>query len=65
MKQNKQKNVELKTYTSPAVRVVSFTVERGFAGSGDEKDVKAEKVSVFGDGNQVTGWNRDLSSDNS
>lgn len=56
MKQNKQKKVELKTYTSPTVKVVSFTIERGFAGSGEEDDVKAEKASVYEDGNQVTGW---------
>ena len=54
-------STNLKMYISPTVRVVSFTVERGFAGS---NDVKAEEARVYGDGNQVTGWSRDLSTDN-
>lgn len=64
MKQNMQKNTKLKIYISPTVKMVSFTVERGFAGT---NDVKAEEARVYGDGNQVTGWtgwSRDLSSDN-
>jgi hypothetical protein len=63
MKQNMQKNTKLKIYISPTVKMVSFTVERGFDGT-NTNDVKAEEARVYGDGNQVTGWNRDLSSDN-
>ena len=64
MKQNMQKNTKLKIYISPTVKMVSFTVERGFDGT---NDVKAEEARVYGDGNKVTGWtgwSRDLSSDN-
>ncbi len=68
MKQNMQKNTKLKIYISPTVKMVSFTVERGFAGSdpsmgGEGTGGDAGETPIDDDGINVTGYSGGLSAD--
>ena len=66
IKQNMQKNTKLKIYISPTVKMVSFTVERGFAGSDPSmggEDTGGDEGETPIDGINVTGYSGGLSAD--